>query len=102
MSNWKYYLIVFIGIEIIYRLIGFYNRRFEREPIYVTLIKCPDESIHFRCHLGVTPADILAKVSNWYRILRGCRVIDVHCHLSSIIRSVDLVLFLGVLKSLMA
>jgi hypothetical protein len=97
MINWKYCLFLFLFIELIYRLIIYYNSRLVLEPVYITLINCPNEHIRLRCHLGMRPINFLMKFYDWYKILSRCRIIEYDFYFSNIIRIIDGILFITLL-----
>jgi len=94
MINWKYCLILFIFIELIYRLIIYYDSRLVTEPFYITLINCPNEYIRIRYHLGTRPLNILMKFYDWYKIISRCRILEYDFYLSNIIRMIDMMIFI--------
>ena len=94
MINWKFYLIIFIFIELIYRLILIYNHRLAIEPLCITLINCPKEHIRLKYHLGFNRINFLTKFSNWYKSIYQCQIIEYDFYLSHIIRSIDIILFI--------
>jgi hypothetical protein len=97
MINWKFYLAILIFIELIYRLMIFYNNRLDTESFYITLINCPKEYIRLKYHLGLKP---MMKFYNWYKIINRCRIIELSFYLSSIIRSIDILLIIGFLMNI--
>jgi hypothetical protein len=101
MINWKYCLIIFILIELIYRLIIFYNYRLFLEPFYITLINCSNEFLRVKYHLGFKPINFITKFYNWYKILCRCQIIEFDFYLSTIIRSIEFILFIMLLINIM-
>ncbi len=101
MINWKYCLIIFILIELIYRLIIFYNYRLSIEPFYLTLINCPNKFLHVKYHLSFKPKNFMTKFYNWFKILYRCRIIELNIYLSYIIRSIEIIIFITLLINLM-
>lgn len=97
MINWKYCLIMFILIEIIYRLSIFYNTRLSHEPFYITIMKCPNKFPHIKYYFGSEPKSLIEKLSNWFKILFQCRIFEFNFYLSSIIRSLEIILFITLL-----
>lgn len=100
MIHWKYCLIIFIFIEVIYRLLILYNSRLSTEPFYITITNCPNEFLRLKCYLGIQPKNLIMKFLNWYKILFRCRIFQLDFYLSSIIRSIDIILFIALLINL--
>ena len=97
MINWKYCLIILILIELIYHLVIYYNSRLSIEPFYITFINCSKEFIRIKCHLGYKSRNFITKFYNWYKTLFRCHITEFDFYLSSIIRSIEIIIFISLL-----
>ena len=97
MIHWKFGLIFFVCIELLYRSSLIYNQRLATEPLCVTLIKCPNEYTRFQYHLGWRSINLFTTLHNWSMLLRQCQIVQYEVYLSNLIRTADVILLVGVL-----
>ena len=100
MMHWKIVLIFFLFLELCYRLTVLYNPRLAIEPLCLTFIRCPNNYLRTKVHLGWNPASLMAKINHWHQIICQCRITHYQIYLFNVIGTIDVILLILILVNL--